>query len=127
MKALRRIKKADLAVIAALLLLAGAATAFLRPANTGRLTAKVIVDGEMLYSVTLSDVKAPYELTLDNGATVEIAPDGVRFVSSPCRGKDCVRSGKLTRAGQTAACLPNKTLIVLEGARAKNAPDAISY
>ena len=126
MKGAIRVKKADLIAVAALLLAAGALL-LLRPAETDRLTAEVIVNGETLYSVALADVEAPYTLTLDNGVVLEISPDGARFADSPCAGRDCVRCGKLTKAGQTAACLPKKTLIVLRGARQKNAPDAISY
>jgi hypothetical protein len=37
-----------------------------------------------------------------------------------------VRCGVLTRAGQAAACVPNKTLVTLTGKPLKGAPDAIS-
>ena len=85
------------------------------------------VDGETLYEIPLDDVKESYTITLPNGVTVGVAPGEIRFVSSDCRGQDCVRCGALTRAGQAAACAPNKTVIVLKGTSEKGAPDAVSY
>ena len=41
----------------------------------------------------------------------------IRFYSSDCPDQICVNSGFLGRVGQTAACLPNQTIIVIEGPR----------
>ena len=39
----------------------------------------------------------------------------VRFVSSPCRGKQCVHSGWLSHSGEVAACLPNGIMVSVIG------------
>jgi hypothetical protein len=36
--------------------------------------------------------------------------------SSPCENKTCVAAGAVFRQGQWASCLPNKVLLVIEGA-----------
>ena len=118
-------KKADAAVIAVLLLPALVLLLFTGRGKTP--TAYVIEDGETLYEIRLGSVKEPYILELENGVTVSVAPGEIRFASSDCRGQDCVRCGVLTKAGQAAACVPNKTVIVLKGTSGKGAPDAVSY
>jgi len=52
-------------------------------------------------------------------SVVEIKNGRVRFVSSPCRGQQCVHTGWLAHAGELAACLPNGVLVSIEGARAR--------
>ncbi len=120
-----KLKKAD-ALLIAVLLLACAVLFAARGGGKG-LTARVSVRGETLYAIDLKTVAAPYELPLENGVTLQVEPGGIRFSHSPCRGQDCVRCGTLTRAGQTAACLPTQTLVTITGRPPKGAPDAVSY
>ena len=120
------IKKADLLIITALLLAAAVPLLLTRAGNRSP-TAVIAVNGETLYEIPLGDVKEPYELRLENGVTVAVAPGEIRFLASDCRGQDCVNCGALTKTGQAAACVPNKTVIALRGAPDRNAPDAISY
>lgn len=56
---------------------------------------------------------------------IAIRPGGARFVSSPCRGKYCIHSGWLERAGDFAACLPNGVSLTLVGG--KDGYDGIGY
>ncbi len=50
------------------------------------------------------------------GETVlEVAPDGVRVVSSPCPLQLCVRQGWVRRPGGVVACLPNRVAARVEG------------
>jgi hypothetical protein len=37
--------------------------------------------------------------------------------TSPCGNLTCVSAGKISRRGQWAACLPNKVLLIIEGAK----------
>ena len=117
-------RKADAAVIAVLLALAGVLM-LLRGGGKAP-TAVILADGETLYEISLADVKEAYEIPLENGVVIAVAPGEIRFAASDCHGQDCVRCGALTKAGQAAACVPNRTVIVLKGAPEKGAPDAIS-
>lgn len=48
-------------------------------------------------------------------SVIEIKDGRVRFVSSPCRGQQCVHAGWLARTGELAACLPNGITVRVEG------------
>ncbi len=112
-------------IVAALLVLAGLLLLLRGGGKTA--VAEITVDGETLYEIPLGDVKESYTLTLQNGVEIGVEPGSILFLASDCRGQDCVRCGALTKAGQAAACVPNKTVIVLRGAPVKGATDAISY
>ncbi len=49
-------------------------------------------------------------------ARLEIADGAIRFLSSPCRAQYCVHSGWQHRAGQMAACAPNRMVVRIHGA-----------
>lgn len=124
MKIKQLIKKADIAVIAVILLLA---IIFILPAkDSGNIMAEIIVDGAIVHSINLNTVNEEYTLELGNGLTVFAEKNGISVISSDCRGKNCISCGKLTEAGDTAVCIPNKTVIRLTGEK-KNAPDAVTY
>lgn len=67
--------------------------------------------------LTIAGVIGPSEIEIRDGR--------VRFVSSPCRGKQCIHSGWLARDGDFAACLPNGIAVQVVGANARF--DAISF
>ena len=68
-----------------------------------------------------------YEIDLDNSPDRKIEIEGaypcvitvengeIGFTHSTCPGGDCVRSGMLCKSGETAACLPNGTVIRITG------------
>ena len=53
-----------------------------------------------------------------DGLTVQLAVEEgrIRFLSSGCPDKVCVRSGWLSRTGQTAACLPAGVVVRVQAA-----------
>ena len=125
---MKRLKPADGVILLFSLLLA-VSLFFVFFHKNEPLTARIYDGGELVSTVDLTAVKAPETLALSSGVVVEVFPGGARFVSSPCKGQDCVRAGALTRAGMTAACAPMKAALVLTGAGKADpgAPDAISY
>ncbi len=46
---------------------------------------------------------------------IEIHDGRIRFVASPCRGKQCLHAGWLHEAGEFAACLPNRISLTVLG------------
>lgn len=52
---------------------------------------------------------------------VRVEGGRVRFTSSPCPEQRCVMEGWLARQGESAACLPNRIALRLEGAGALDA------
>ncbi len=124
MKSKFNLKKADFAVL--LIILLSAAILFALRADSSAITAEISVDGEIIHTAVLSSVEKPYTVSPDNGTVIEISHDYIRFISSDCSGKDCVRCGKLTATGATAVCIPNKTIIKLSG-NSNYLPDALTY
>ncbi len=46
---------------------------------------------------------------------IEIHDGRIRFVASPCRGKQCLHAGWLHATGEFAACLPNRISLTVLG------------
>jgi hypothetical protein len=46
---------------------------------------------------------------------VEVAGGRVRVLGSPCPYKLCVKSGPISRSGESLICLPNRVIIRIEG------------
>lgn len=90
----------------------------LRPQGT---VAIVECDGEQVLSQPLSALSAPQTVTVTgkNNITlqIELTPTGAAVLSSQCPDQICVHTGTLTRAGQSAICLPAQVVLRLEGAK----------
>lgn len=46
---------------------------------------------------------------------VEVKDDRAHVLSSPCTGKQCIQAGWLSHAHDSAACLPNRVLVMIPG------------
>ena len=115
-----RLKPGDF-VIAAVVLVLAAAVAF--PFLTG--------SGEALYAEIYQDEKLVKRVLLTEGLHETVTIDGnvqnvieidgrtIRFSKSTCPDQVCVRTGALTRSGQTAVCLPNRVIVRLRGGEAE--------
>lgn len=117
-------RKGDIAVIAAIII-AALAFAYMSISNGENLQAVITVDGEIVETVDLSSVKDKIVITPDTHPKVVIvAEDGeIRFDSAECEDKLCVNTGSLKKGGDTAVCLPAKTVITVEGSDV----DAVVY
>ena len=117
-------RKTDLIIILAVAL---AAVAFILWQRTGDtpLTAEISVNGKTVESVDLSKITDRVEIRPEGAENVLIvAEDGkIRFEDSDCPDKLCVKQGELYRKGDTAVCLPEKTVITVTGAEL----DAVTY
>jgi hypothetical protein len=110
-----KLTRADwLVLIAAIVLLPGL---YLRywgdqgPATAVRISASGQQDITLpLSSERRIDVHGPL-----GDSVIEIHAGRVRFVSSPCHGKQCVHSGWLSHSGELAACLPNGIMVSVIG------------
>ena len=97
-----------------------------------KLTAVVTQDGKEIERIDLSKVSAPYTIPLRShpAAVLEVGPGYIRYLKANCKDQICVRTGKLTKAGDTAVCLPAKTSVRLEAKHAagsKSNPDIITW
>ena len=112
-----------------ILLLLAAATLFVC-LDTAPQAARAVVeiDGTPVFAQDLTALTGPIEETFagKDGHTVVIrfTQTGAQFISSTCPDQTCVRSGQLTRGGETALCLPARVVLRLDGLAAA---DAVTY
>jgi len=122
-------KKADILIFLAVLLLAG--TLFSILALTGRqtdaLTADIYVNGALYESVPLADPPRDIEITGAGGVNVlRVEAEQVYMLEADCPGQFCVHQGPIRRAGQTIACLPHRVLVVLTGGGERGDVDVVA-
>ena len=106
----------DLAVVAAVLTLALFCGVMVWGGAATGLTAIVTADGEEIDRFPLS---APAgERTYSAGGytlTADVSPDGIQITASDCPTQDCIRTGRISRSGQSIVCLPARFILRLEG------------
>lgn len=115
----------DFAVIAAALVLCLALALPQLSGKKNELTALIYVDGKIKYTVRLDEVEKSYILSPREGTEITVDKGKIAFTHAKCRDALCINSGWLDSAGQTAACLPEKIVIVLQSD--KNPLDAVTY
>ena len=109
---------AVVAAIVALLAVAVALWFYLPKTQSSELTVVISTGGEETERVKLNNFT---EATVThNGYTLRITADGsgVRVTDSDCPTQDCVRTGTISRSGQSIVCLPARIIIQLTGGAA---------
>lgn len=121
---LKFIKKGDIIIIA-VILLAAAVFTFWSNSKTESVQAVITVDGETVKTVDLSNIKEKITFIPATDPRVVITAENgeIRFESADCEDKLCVACGKLSKHGDTAVCLPSKTVITVTGSDV----DAVVY
>lgn len=109
-------RKGDIAVIAAIIV-AALVFAYMSISGGENLQAVITVDGKVVETVDLSSVKERIVITPDTQPKVVIVAENeeIRFESAECEDKLCVNTGSLKKGGDTAVCLPAKTVITVTG------------
>lgn len=106
-------------LVIAALALSLAARPLLSAQRNAALTVVVSVDGQELERAALEDYcRAGTHTYSSRGYTLTLeASDGhLRVVESDCPNQDCVRTGAISRAGQSIVCLPGRVAVTIEGA-----------
>lgn len=91
----------------------------------GALTAVVSADGQEIDQIPLTDSG---ETTIENrGYTLHLrwTPDAVWVEEADCPTQDCVRTGRISRTGQSIVCLPARVSVRLTGGSAEDGVDAM--
>ena len=87
-------------------------------------TAVITHNGEIFKAVDLSsDEKQSISVA---GCVLIVENQTVHFESADCPDKLCVKSSALSKVGDTAACLPNKVVVTIQGEN-KNNYDMVAY
>ena len=90
-----------------------------------KLVAEISLDGEAFQSVELFSLEEEKILQVGD-CEILVENDGVSFLSSSCPDKLCINRGKLKKAGDTMACVPEKVTVVLKKAKG-NDVDAVVF
>lgn len=117
-------RKADMIIILAVLLIAGVFLLW-QYSSGDNLRAVITVDGKIVETLDLDKVTGKNVIVPDTSPKVKIVAEkgSIRFDEAECRDKLCVSRGKLYRKGDTAVCLPSKTVITITG----GSVDAMTY
>jgi len=113
----------DIALIAALLIMAGAAWIFTLCSRRDGGEAVVTVNGQELTRLPLSD---DARLVVGEGERTNtvVVENGEVYVSeASCPDRVCIRQGRISYDGQTIVCLPNRLVVSVSGVPA--GPDAV--
>ena len=114
-----RLKPGDFVIALLVILLAAAAAAPFLPARANAVYAEIYVDDVLTDRILLSEGgHDTRQIVGDVINTIEIDGQSIRFAQSTCPDQVCVRTGTLTRSGQTAVCLPNRVILRLTGGAA---------
>ena len=111
-----KIRKSDIILIAVCLLLAAAALLTMYVNRETGAKACVYVDGELTATYPLAKDTVVTLETEDGSFNVLTVADGrADMTDAGCPDKLCVNMHSIAYAGETITCLPNKTVIKIEG------------
>lgn len=108
-------QKKDIFIILSILLAAGIIWGgYERMLHSPAQQAVIEYNGKTVKTISLSENR---EFSLDEDPTVhfQIKDGAIAFVNASCPDKICENTGFLSKAGQTAACLPKKVLLKVIG------------
>ena len=124
MKLKDMIKKADIALFAALVLIGLASLGFLLTGEGSGSTVNITVDGEAYGSYPLA-VDRVIDVDTEFGHNQITISGGRVWVSeTDCSGHDCEHFGKISLAKQSIMCLPHKLIVSISG---KSDVDIVLY
>jgi hypothetical protein len=110
-------KAGDFILLAVILIIAVANLGMFTHRNDGDTTAVIIKDGKIIKEIKLDEIKD--RLVIKNEGiynSIIVAENGrIRFEESDCPDKVCVKTGWISRPGQTSVCLPAGIIIKIAG------------
>ncbi len=75
-----------------------------------------------MYRIDLKTVDEPYDLIVDkeHNIVIHVESDGVSVISSDCKDKTCVNTGKISYDGEAIVCLPNACTVYIDSDKSAN-------
>ena len=122
MKNKHYLRPGDLVLCISAICAAAAIIFFTKNAKGGK--AEIMIEGKTVYSCDLSNARD--EILVYGTVMIEIRDGKIGFIESDCFGRDCVKTGFISKPGETAACIPNRALIKITGSPSGR-PDTVSY
>lgn len=115
------ITKKDLILLLVVLVVGVAGIFLVNSANKGT-TAEIKVDGEIVETISLDGDYLEKEI---NGVTVCRENGEIYVKEAVCPDKVCVRSGRISKAGEGIICAPNRVAVEI-GGKNENQLDALT-
>ena len=109
------IKKADIVLFAALILLGAALSVPALLWKGGGDTVRVTVNGKLFGTYRISEDREVAVKKNGNTNIVVIKGGRVWMESASCKNQICVHTGKISQSGQSIVCLPNRVSVTIEG------------
>lgn len=126
------LRKGDILLVIFILLAVATGMAGMRIYNSytekSLVKVAVIKQGDKIVKrINLGKIEKPYKVNLngDYENTMLVEKGKIRYQYANCPDKVCVKTGWLTKNGDAAFCLPNRTMIKIEGEKAS--VDEITY
>ena len=109
-------RKVDIVVIAILLLIALGFWGAFQLSSRGHteVHAHIIYQGNLMMVIDLEDEPKTFSISAFPYIEFCLNQEGIAFIKSNCPDQICVNTGKIRRAGQFAACLPNEMILIIE-------------
>ncbi len=117
----RLITKKDFIIALIVLVVGVAGIIFLNLADKGK-TATIKVDGKVVKTISLDGESKAY---IYNGVEICLETGEIYVKASDCPDKVCVRSGKISKAGEGVICAPNRVSVEIDG-KNNNSLDAMT-
>ena len=110
------IKRSDVFVIFLTLLLIFSSLLIFRHSSSQNAVAIITVDGKVEKKIDLTlQENCIITLKTDPTVTLEVKDHKIRFIDSKCPDGTCEKMGYLSKTGDTAACIPAKVIVTVEG------------
>lgn len=115
------LKKGDIILLgiisAAIVISFAAVSTYKRSGNDTDKVAVIKMKDEIIKSIDLSTVKEPQKIEVSGKhiQVVLVERGRIRFLEADCPDKICVNTGWLSEKGDMAVCIPNSTMIKIEG------------
>ncbi len=78
-------------------------------------TVEIYADGRLYASYPLNENRS-FTVETEYGKNTVVVENGtVRVSEASCGGKDCVKSGRISKTAQCISCLPNKFTVTVIG------------
>lgn len=120
------IKKADVVLGIMILILGSASSAYIfMPGHEGG-RAVIKLNGEEYGTYKLSEDRIIRIEENNHLNVVQIKDGNVAMVSSSCKNRLCVNTGKITRTSQAIVCLPNRVMVEIVGKKGDTGYDTVS-
>ncbi len=123
------LRKGDIVLVAVMILVVAAGYYIInltRSSGDGAV-AVIKLNNEVVKKIDLNSVAGTELVRLEGKYSNVIAVEKgrIRFQDADCPDRLCVNTGWISLRGETAVCLPNKAMIVIEGE--DTATDGIAY